>query len=86
MDPRQLECVQHEEEIGGEVAGGIAGRIVRRVGFAMTALVVGDQPKAVPQSTDLVEPHPLSAGKSVQQDDRAIPSRRPCRRDPNVAA
>ncbi len=36
----------------------------------MAALVVGDDAEAAAQRADLVEPHPLAAGETVQQNNR----------------
>ncbi len=68
-DPVELQGIDEAEEIAGEMPGRVARGVLRSVREAVATLVVGEHRVAVRQMPPLVHPHPLPAGKSVQQDD-----------------
>src|SRR6202035_5587536 len=65
-----VESVEHADEIARQMRGGIIRGGLRRIGLAMTAQIVSDGAETVAQRPDLVEPHALAAGETMQQQHR----------------
>ncbi len=69
MDLRQFERIQYGDQVVCQMLRGIATSFVGRIGRAMPALIVSDDPKTIFKASDLMEPHPFSARETVQQND-----------------